>query len=104
MKIQDKIPHPFQVPDDFHQEFKNELFLAIEQEKKSEERHFPLKKRVTVALRYAAVIAIAFFVGRYSQSMQQETPDISYLETVYNQVSEDEILDFVIQDDILNDL
>ena len=103
MKDDDKIQHPFLIPDNFHEQFKSEIILAIQQKEESKTKSLVYKGYLKTTLKYAAIITIAFLMGRFSSRIEYHKNDMVYIETVYNQVSEDEILNFIIEDETLND-
>lgn len=99
-----KTEHPFLVPDNFFEEFKSE-FLSNVRFNNTASPQFQIKKLAINTFKYAAIVAIAFLLGRYSMiiSGNQES-DLKNLDLIINQVSEEEIVDFVIEDEILNEL
>lgn len=98
-----KIEHPFQVPDDFFNEFKLEFQGKIESQVDSSQR-FNIKKIVLNTIKYAAVVAIAFVIGRYSVEVKYKKSELTNIETIFNQVSEDEIVDFIIDNELSEEL
>jgi hypothetical protein len=94
-----KIKHPFQVPDDFFESFAPEMQNKIKREpsgKKSNSLVFTLMK-------YAAIVAISFLLGRISMNMNKpdsessESKDLYTVDAVYSQVSDVDIDDFIIE-------
>jgi len=103
MKENNKIKHPFLVPENFHDDFKTELIERIEQAS-SDKGHIKLLKFAKIYFKYAAIIAIAFFIGRYSYRIENNPSEKVDLATIYNQVSEDNIIEFVIEEDLLDNI
>lgn len=95
-----KIPHPFKVPENFHNDFKTETIELIKQNTTAKKQIRCLKYS-KAALKYAAIIAIAFLIGRYSNNSKDIKVEPTDLETIYNQVSEELIIEYVIEDDLL---
>lgn len=97
----DKIGHPYLVPDDFFEEFNLQMEekLTVPEEKSIER----LKLVLLVSFKYAAIIALSFFVGRESILVFNPEPSTSdqleyfSVDAVYNQISDDEITDYIIQ-------
>jgi hypothetical protein len=95
----EKINHPFHVPDDFFENFGNEMVEAID--------NTPVKRNLkTIVLtisKYAAIIVFSFILGResvslYRQKSLSETDSQLYtVESVLSQVSDDEIADYLIE-------
>lgn len=93
----DKIGHPFQAPEHFFEEMSADLkesLNALPQEQSAPKR---TKTILIGTLKYAAIIAFAFFIGRYSNSQVDDKIDEHH---IYNQVSEDDIIDFVLEENI----
>ncbi len=97
--MNDKIKHPFQVPEDFFEEFKSEMLGEIELHINSK-RQSDYKKIILVTLKYAAIVVFAFLIGRYSTGINHKKSELPSVETVFNQVAEDEIIAFVIEDEL----
>jgi hypothetical protein len=96
---QEKINHPFHVPDDFFEKFGNEMVETI--------NILPAKRNLkTIVLtisKYAAIIIFSFILGResvslYQQKLLSETDSELYtVESVLTQVSDDDIADYLIE-------
>ena len=97
--MNDKIKHPFHVPNDFFEEFKTEILGEIELQIDST-RQSDYKKIILVTLKYAAIVVFAFLFGRYSTDLNHKKSELPNVETVFNQVSEDEIVAFIIEDEL----
>lgn len=97
-----KIEHPFQTPDKFFEDFKNNMEHELAELPTS--KHIYWRKTVMQFAKYAAIVLIAFLLGRYSVKMQQTKANATDLEAIINQVSEEEIVDFIIEDELFNQL
>ena len=104
MKADEKIAHPFQVPENFHEEFKSEMKSSIEKKGKQKERKLKVEKLAVYFLKYAAVFVAAFMIGRYSTNQKSRQNKAVNMESIYNQVSNDDITSFIIENDLLSNL
>jgi hypothetical protein len=100
MKSDERIAHPFQVPENFHEDFKSETKSSIEKK----ERKLKVEKFAVNFLKYAAVFVAAFMIGRYSINPESKENKAINMESIYNQVSEDDITSFIIENDLLSNL
>ncbi|MBX2878023.1 MAG: hypothetical protein KTR30_38245 [Saprospiraceae bacterium] len=96
-----KIEHPFQVPDHFFETFQSEILDQVAKEKHS----WPprIKRLVLKSARYAATLLLFALAGKgvwsflekpAASSAEQETID-QELETIYSQISEQDLMDFI---------
>lgn len=104
MKDDKKIEHPFQIPMNFHDDFKSEFLGGIDKENQQTIKSIRIKKISFAIFKYAAVIAIAFIIGRISVPAKIEQNEPINIEAIYNQVNEDDIIDFVIEDNLLTEI
>jgi len=96
-----KINHPFIAPDVFFEEFKIEMSEKLNVQEEKYNRRF--RTILMNGFKYAAIIALSFFLGR--ESMRLFNPESSAsgqseyfsVDVVYSQVSDDDITDFIIQ-------
>lgn len=95
-----RIDHPFQVPDDFFENFRNEMLDEIDK------RPEPNRSKQILMLnlaKYAAIIVFSFLLGRESvllfngNNRTMGNKEIYSVEAVYSQVSEDDIADFILE-------
>ena len=99
-----KIGHPFKVPENFHNEFKKELKdVVLKQNNLKRSKPF-FQRNIKLVTGFAAAIILAFFIGRFSVDSNRTLPEDIDLDVIYNQVSEDDIIEFVIEDDILAEI
>ncbi len=99
----EKIPHPYNVPDNFFNEFKKEFLEDINEEtytKKS--RIIQLLKK---SLQYAAILAFSFFAVKGITDIFSEKQDSKKLtktdveiDLLYNQISEEELTEFIVNE------
>jgi len=104
----EKINHPFIAPEGFFEEFKVEMSekISVQEEKD----HGRFRKILLIGFKYAAIIALSFFLGR--ESMRLFNPESSTsgqseyfsVDAVYSQVSEDDISDYIIENVSVNEL
>ena len=104
MKADEKIAHPFQVPENFHEEFISELKSSIEKKGKQRKRKLKVEKLAINFLKYTAVFVVAFMIGRYSINPESRKNKAVHMESIYNQVSDDDITAFIIENDLLSNL
>jgi len=100
--MKEKIKHPFQTPNNFFEDFKNDMENTLYE--LPHEKHQFLRKFTLQFTKYAAIVVIAFLVGRYSIILTNNNDESTHMETIFNQVSEDEIIDFVIEDELFKEL
>jgi len=100
MKSDERIAHPFQVPENFHEDFKSEMKSSIEKK----ERKLKVEKFAVNFLKYAALFVAAFMIGRYSINPESRKNKAVHMESIYNQVSDDDITSFIIENDLLSNL
>lgn len=105
-----KIKHPYHIPDDFFEKFKEETRQELD--KNYDPPKSTLRRIELTFLKYAAIIILSFLLGRKSMQLFSPSDELAIavdeftVDEVYNQVSEDEITDFIINDapeNILND-
>lgn len=95
----EKINHPFEVPDHFFDDFRSEMIKKLENEPQHQKR----KSIVLLVAKYAAIIVFSFVLGRLSTTYFSEKKikvsdqEIYNVETVLSQVSDDEITDYLIE-------
>lgn len=95
-----KIEHPYIVPDGFFETFKNETISKLGN--KLNERSVKLKPIFVQSAKYAAIVAISFFLGRGSKlfiNLDKDTPqgELYTIDVVFSQVSDEDITDFIIE-------
>ena len=95
-----KIEHPFLVPDDFFESFKDETVSKLT--KLQEDRTVKMKKIIMQSAKYAAIVAFSFFMGRESllfvnQDKESKQEELYSIDVVYSQVSDDDITDYIIE-------
>jgi hypothetical protein len=103
-----KINHPFIAPDGFFEEFKIEMSEKLNvQEEKHNSRY---RSILLIGFKYAAIIALSFFLGRESMHLFNPEPSVSgqseyfSVDAVYSQVSDDDITDYIIQNTPIEEL
>lgn len=96
---QQKIKHPFQVPDDFFESFAPEMLNKLSNDTTANK-----SKPVAFAImKYAAIVVLSFLLGRISMELSKpntnrdEKKDLYTVDAVYSQVSDDEIDDFILE-------
>ncbi|MGF7141483.1 hypothetical protein [Roseimarinus sediminis] len=104
MEKEQKIKHPFQVPENFHRDFKMEMIEEIQHKQQKSLMNSKLKKISLNVLKYAAIVVVAFIVGRYTVPTKTAENDNTKLEVIYNQVSEDDIVEFIIDDNLISEI
>jgi len=104
MKADEKIAHPFQVPENFHEEFISELKSSIEKKGKQRKRKLKVEKLAINFLKYTAVFVAAFMIGRFSINPESSKNKAEHMESIYNQVSDDDITSFIIENDLISNL
>lgn len=108
-----KIGHPFQVPDHFFEVFQNEILEQVAKENHSQR---PRVKRLVLKLgNYAAILLLFFLAGKGAWSLlenpaiiaaEQVSPD-KEIEAIYSQISEEDLIEFITEDlgeDFINQL
>lgn len=94
-----KIKHPFQVPDDFFESFGPEMLDKITTEPAAGK----INSAVFTILKYAAIVVLSFLLGRVSINLSKPNADSSdkndlySVDAVYSQVSDDDINDFILE-------
>jgi hypothetical protein len=96
--MKNKIKHPYQTPENFFEDFKTEMVDVLE--KLPENKYIILRKYVFQFAKYAAIIVVAFLLGRFSITLNNKNPELAEIENVLRQVSEDEIIAFAIEDEL----
>jgi hypothetical protein len=103
-----KINHPFIAPDGFFEEFKVEMSEKLDVQEKKHEGRF--RTILLTGFKYAAIIALSFFLGRESmrlfnpESSTSEQSEYFSVDAVYSQVSDDDITDYIIQNTPVEEL
>jgi hypothetical protein len=96
-----KIGHPYRVPENFFDDFKHEMTAKLAKRVMQKENSF--RKIVFQSLKYAAIVAFSFFLGRESfrlnnkQNYLHNSKESYSVDAVYSQVSEDEFTEFIIE-------
>lgn len=96
-----KINHPFIAPDGFFEEFKLEMSEKLNVQEEKHNRRF--RTILLNGFKYAAIIALSFFLGRESIRLFNQEPSTTdqkeyfSVDAVYSQVSDDDITDYIIQ-------
>jgi uncharacterized protein (DUF2164 family) len=95
------IKHPYQVPENFFEDNEKDLMETFN-------RNYQKNKVRSLILnvsKYAAIIAVSFLLGRLSVSFFNSGAEeqVFAVETVLSQVSEDEVIEFLI-DNITDDV
>lgn len=99
-----KMGHPFQVPDGFFETFQGEILERVITEKRSWR---PRVKRLALQLsRYAALLLLLFLAGKGAWSFLEKPAAVSAeqvaldqeIETIYSQISEQELIEFITED------
>ncbi|HPR30491.1 MAG TPA: hypothetical protein PLK12_00285 [Prolixibacteraceae bacterium] len=103
MEKEQKIKHPFQVPENFHRNFKDEMIRKINSKQK-DSIQFKIKRLSLNVIKYAAIVVVAFIIGRVSVPSEKKENESTKLEVIYNQVSEDDIIEFVIDDNLVSEI
>ena len=104
----EKINHPFIAPDGFFEELKVEISEKLSVQEEKDRGRF--RMILLNGFKYAAIIALSFFLGRESMLIFDHEPFISgkeeyfSVDAVYSQVSEDDISDYIIQNVSVNEL
>jgi hypothetical protein len=103
-----KINHPFIAPDGFFEEFKIEMSEKLNVQEEKHNRRF--RTILLIGFKYAAIIALSFFLGRESMRLFNHEPSSSgpseyfSVDAVYSQVSDDDITDYIIQNTPVEEL
>ena len=102
MELNKKVKHPFQVPDNFFTDFKNETIDELEG--MPQKTGILTRKLVLQFTKYAAIIVFSFFLGRVSMFVINGDKEISAEDENYSidevmlQIQEEDITDFFIED------
>lgn len=103
-----KINHPFIAPDGFFEEFKVEMSEKLNVQERKHDGKF--RAILLTGFKYAAIIALSFFLGRESmrlfnpESSTSEQSEYFSVDAVYSQVSDDDITDYIIQNTPVEEL
>ena len=104
---EEKINHPFHIPEGFFENFWNEMNAKMEQDSQSKN----VKDLVLTISKYAAIFIFAFILGRGSvsyfqqKSQPEQSEQIYSVENVLSQVSDDDITNYLIEnatEDVFN--
>jgi hypothetical protein len=96
-----KIKHPFHVPEDFFNDFREEMKQEIKQVNPANKR--PILNLLPSVLKYAAIIILSFLLGRLStnyfnhRELYTENRDGYMVDEVLSQVSVDDITEFFME-------
>lgn len=102
------IKHPFIVPDGFFEEFQIEMSEKLNVQEEKYSRRF--RSILLIGFKYAAIIALSFFLGRESirlfnpESSTSGKEEYFSVDAVYSQVSDDDITDYIIQNTPVEEL
>ncbi|GAB5553160.1 MAG: hypothetical protein Sapg2KO_27510 [Saprospiraceae bacterium] len=103
-KSDQKIGHPFQVPDHFFETFQSDIMERVASENYSRES---IIKLLTLKFgRYAALLLLLFFAGKGAWQFVEKPAAITTervafdkeIEAIYFQISEEDLIDFITED------